>query len=1005
MPALLAAASIAATMLPYDLRCEALTEPLAIQTAQPQLSWKLQAVESSARNLHQTAYRILAATDPKFLSTRRADLWDSGRVDSTDTTGILYSGRALGSRTRCYWKVRIWDQNGRASDWSATASFGTGLMKQSDWKGSWIHGPKPSQQEDILDGASWIWSEGSIRGNMAAGTHRFRRSVTIGSVRAARMLVTADNTFVLTLNGHEICRTTDPERWSSVQSIDIRPFLTVGRNDFEIEATNVAPSPAGVIAAIELIDGDGRRSVVKSDSSWTTERGTAIMLGPNGIQPWGKVRANQFLVSPALYFRKAVKISKSVRRATAFVTALGIVDFTIDGARVSDDLFTPGWPDYRKRVYYRAFDVTAKCAKGSHEFGAVLGQGWYSGYVAWAAQREHYGDTPMFRAQVELEFDDGTRATYATGSDWLVASGPILDEHFLHGEKFDARIEPHNWRPSVAGRDAVPIEAFPGDPVRAYQTLKPVKIWKHGDGKYLADFGQNLTGFVRLKLSESAGTKITIRHGERLDSKGNLYVENLRLAQAIDSYICKGKADEWNPRFTFHGFQYIEISGLKRMPKDGEFSAVAISSATPESGTLKTSDPMLGKLLRNAWWTQKMNFVDIPTDCPQRDERLGWTGDAQAYIRTATYFSDVQAFFNKWLVALDDSQGQDGNYPKVAPEISHLDDGGPAWADAGVICPMTAYDVYGDRVLLARHYPNMRRFVEFCRKRSKPDLLPPASFHCYGDWLSINADTPSDVIATAYFAGSVELVARAAHELGKRADEEELRALHNQIRHAFQEAYVGADGKVEGDTQCAFVLALAFDLLDEPQTRLAAQRLVADIEKRGWHLSTGFVGTRDLMHVLSKIGRNDVALRLLHNTTFPSWGFTIANGATSIWERWDGWTPEHGFQDPGMNSFAHYAYGAVAGWMFKALGGISELEPGYRRILVAPILDPKLSRVECSYDSVRGPISMKLHVSKGKVSMTVRIPPNTSAEVRVPRIDGSFKRVEIGSGTWNFSAS
>ncbi len=529
----------------------------------------------------------------------------------------------------------------------------------------------------------------------------------------------------------------------------------------------------------------------------------------------------------------------------------------------------------------------------------------------------------------------------------------------------------------------------------------------------MLDMGQNLAGFVRIKVKGQKGQKITLRFAERLNPDGTFYTTNLRGARAIDTYICKGEGVEtWAPRFTFHGFQFVEVTGLGHKPSADEVVAIAISSDTPNVGSFTTSDAMINKLVKNAWWTQRMNFIDVPTDCPQRDERLGWTGDAQAYVRTATMLTDVQPFFTKWLESLDDAQREDGQYPMVAPLKVAGDDGGPAWADAGVICPWVIYDAYDDPDLLAKHYPQMKKFIEFCVKRSTPDLLPPKQFHCFGDWLSINANTPHEVIYTAYFAGSARIVGQAAKALGKLEEAQYYEELYRKVRSAFQKAYVQSDGRVHGDTQCGYVLALAFDLLDEPQAKAAADRLVADIERRGWHLSTGFVGTRDIMHVLSKIGRNDVAFRLLHNKTFPSWGFTIVNGATSIWERWDGWTPEKGFQDPGMNSFAHYAFGAVVGWMFDQPAGIRNISPGYANVLVAPQLDPNLKWLRSSYDSVRGPIVSEWSVNGKKLSMKVVIPPNVRATVVVPAAnassgqginsqgDGTF---HVGSGEYTFT--
>ena len=998
--------NIAGTLQAYDLRCESLTDPLAIDSTTPQLSWKLKSRDQDSKNLSQSGYRILVASSPKLLDQSKPDLWDSGIVKSSSTFGVKYNGKPLGSRSHCWWKIEVLDQNGGVSTWTAPAMFAIGLLDPSDWKGDWIHGEKPLPASDNLSSAQWIWDSADARSSAPEGSKKFRRTFVASKGESARIILSADDQFVVRLNNKVIAKSSGEDSWRRPTTVELTDGLLVGENHIEVEVTNSSPSPAGLLAALELRFHD-QINVTPSDEKWTVGGSPAVVLGKNGISPWGKISLHPIVEAPAQYFGKEFVVSKPVRRATAFVTALGIVDFAVNGKRVTEDLFTPGWTDYAKRTYYRAFDVTNLIRTNSNSISAVLGQGWYAGYVAWGAQRNHWGDTPMLRAQVEVEYADGSSSTIATGPDWSVGRGPIRDEHFLHGEKYDARFPipsvSSNRKMAEVAHPTTSLEAFPGSPVSSYKTLTAKSVTEVRPGVYLLNYGQNLSGFVRLSVREKAGTKIVIRHGERLDAKGQLYTDNLRLAQATDSYTCSGVGTEvWNPRFTFHGFQYIEVSGLTKAPSKSAFKAIAISSSTPESGTLVTSDPMLNKLVSNAWWTQKMNFVDIPTDCPQRDERLGWTGDAQAYVRTATYFSDVQPFFNKWLVALDDSQRSDGQYPQVAPVLAGLADGGPAWADAGVICPMTIYDVYGDKEMLARHYPQMKKFIEFCRARSKANLLPPDQYHCFGDWLNIGANTPNDVITQSYFAGSTALVARAAHELKLYGEEAYYKDLHQRIKEAFVKAYVTPDGRVKGDTQCSYVLALGFDLLDAKIAKLAGDHLIKDIEKRDWHLSTGFVGTRDLLHVLSKIGRNDVAYRLLHNTTFPSWGFPIKNGATSIWERWDGWTPDKGFQDAGMNSFAHYAYGAVAGWMFKTIGGISESEPGYGRIVIAPAIDPNLSLANTVYQSVRGPIKVSWTRQGKAFNLSVDVPPNVAAEVRVPSVSGKVTSHLVGSGHWEF---
>lgn len=713
----------------------------------------------------------------------------------------------------------------------------------------------------------------------------------------------------------------------------------------------------------------------------------AKWIGYDAIRP-GTPDADKLVLPPAKYLRHEFAVGKKVKRALAHVSALGSIDLFLNGKQLSDELFSPGWTDYQKRIYYRTFDVTKLLKGGANAVGALLGDGWYSAYIGYGHNRDHYGKNPRAFVQIEIQYADGTTDTVGTGADWKANRGPIHYSDFLMGEHYDARDEltgwtqagynDSAWKAVDVNADVIKnpnLESHPGVPVRPYQVLKAKTITKQGD-KYVINYGQNLSGFCQIKVQGKKGQKITIRHAERLNPDGTIYTINLRSAKATDTYICKGEGVEvWSPRFTFHGFQYVEVSGLTEAPSKDTVTAIAISSETPNSGVMTTSDKMLNQLISNAWWTQRMNFVDIPTDCPQRDERLGWTGDAQAYIRTATLTTDVQAFFHKWLVALDDGQRADGQYPMVAPVKVAGDDGGPAWADAGVICPWTIYDVYGDKQTLAKHYPQMKKFVDFSWGRTVNNL-PPAQFHCFGDWVSINANTPNDVIFQAYLVYSTHLLAESAKVLGKLSEAATYAAKCETAKAAFRSAYIEKDGKIKGHTQCGYVLAIAFDIVTGKDLDNAAKYLVEDIKARGDVLSTGFVGTRDIMNALAKIGRYDVAFTLLHQTKFPSWGFTIKNGATSIWERWDGWTPEKGFQDPGMNSFAHYAFGAVVGWVKEHVGGIRNASAGYGDIVVEPRFDPNLNWSKYTFESVRGPITCNWSRSGKQVTVTVVTPPN-----------------------------
>ncbi len=599
--------------------------------------------------------------------------------------------------------------------------------------------------------------------------------------------------------------------------------------------------------------------------------------------------------------------------------------------------------------------------------------------------------------QLEMELADGTVRTVATDGSWKRSFGPYLEGEFLAGETYDARREMPGW--SAPGFDdsawkpvavtesiAAALEPEPGVPVVKTGELKPIAITEPKPGAYVFDLGQNFAGFARLKASGPAGTKITLRFVEMLNPDGTIYTTNLRGARATDTYILKGQGEEvYEPRFTFHGFRYVEVTGYPGKPGPEAITGVAINSATPMVGSFECSSPMVNQLYSNILWTQRANFISVPTDCPQRDERLGWTGDAQVFIRAATYNADVSAFFTKWLVDLEDAQDEAGGFPDVAPRIVATGTGTAAWGDAGTICPWTIYQVYGDVRVLDEHYDAMCRWVEYCRTNSK-DLLRPAAG--YGDWLSVEAETPKDVLATAYFAYSTHLTARAAEVLGKADDAKKYRELFGQIKAAFNRAYVADDGRIKGDTQTAYVLALWFDLLPPEKRAAAIGYLAADIRKRDNHLSTGFNGTAYLMPTLSATGNTQLAYRLLLNETYPSWGYSIKHGATSIWERWDGWTAEKGFQDPGMNSFAHYSFGAVSRWMFQTVAGIDTDGPGFRRLILKPQPAEGLTWVKATYRSLHGEIAAAWKTGDdGSFTFEATVPPNTTATVYLPAAD------------------
>ena len=997
-------------------RCEYRVDPLGVDAVQPRLSWILQ---SDVRGEAQTAYHVLVASSAALLKKGTGDLWDSGKVATADSTAIVYAGKPLASGQACFWKVKVWGRDGRDSGWSKPAMWSMGLLKTGDWKAEWIGFDKPRATElpeAPFGEAKWIWHAADPA--VAPKCHRLFVSEFVLPenvvVDKADLFIAADDSCKFVINSSQVASLTG---WNPAQDVDIRNRIKPGRNDLRAEVQNATASPAGLIAKLIVTSTDGRTFTHVTDGSWKTlaqpgaywhnrQLDTATwpaarVLGDYGLAPWGKLKAG-LILPPPVYLRTAFALDKKVARATLYATGLGLFDLYLNGARVTEDYFNPGWTDYSKRVHYRAYDVTDRVKRGANAVGAIVADGWYSGYVGFGHNRDHYGTKPRVRAQLNLEFTDGTSAVVATGPQWKAATGALREADFLMGETYDARLEPRGWDAAGfddskweavnTGAEVNPVlEAHPGPAVRAIAEFKAQAITEPKKGVWVLNLGQNFAGVPRLQIKGEPGQPITLRFAERLNPDGTIYTANLRSARATDTYICRGKGTEvWQPRFTFHGFQYIEITGLKQPLKGDTVIGVALSSDTPVVGSFICSDPMLNKLHNNGYWTQRMNFIDIPTDCPQRDERLGWTGDAQVYIRTATLNCDVQAFFTKWLVDLcEDGQRADGQFPMIAPVKVAGPDGGPAWSDAGVICPWTIYAVYGDTRILAQHYDAMARYIAFCKNRCTSEMLPPAKYHCFGDWLSIKADTPKDIIFMAYFAQCTRLMARTAEVLGKTGDAANYNALFAQIKAAFNKAYVAPDGRIKGDTQTCYVLALVNDLVDGEKAEQAAKYLVENIEARDNHLSTGFIGTKDLMLALAKIGRNDVAYRLIHNDTFPSWGFSIKHGATTIWERWNGWTPEEGFGDPGMNSFAHYSFGAVYQWMAENIGGIRTDTPAYKHIIIAPQPGGKLTSAQASYDSIHGRIATAWKKDGEKFTLDVTIPANTTATVHVPAREGA----------------
>jgi alpha-L-rhamnosidase len=714
-------------------------------------------------------------------------------------------------------------------------------------------------------------------------------------------------------------------------------------------------------------------------------------------------------LAPSPYLRRSFEVKSAVRRARLYATARGVYELSLSGVRVGSDVLVPGWTDYRKRIQYQTYDVTGLLQTGENVLGGILGDGWYAGFVGFDPKRRgaHYGVHTQLLAQLNIEYEDGTRESIATDGSWKWSNGPILFSDLLMGESYDARQEIPGWdRPGfddsgwygvgVEETDATRLVAQPDEGVRVTGEVEAKNLTRPKSGVYVFDMGQNMVGWARLLVEGEPGTAVRMRFAEALNPDGSIYTENLRSARQTDTYVLKGEGEEvYEPRFTFHGFRYIEVTCYPGEPPLDAMIGRVVHSDTPLAGSFECSSPMINKLQKNIVWGQRGNFLSIPTDCPQRDERLGWTGDAQVFVRTASYNMDVAAFFAKWMVDVEDAQSPEGAFPDIAPLLEgsgllDLSRGAPAWGDAGIIVPWTIYHTYGDTRIVERHYDAMTRWMDYLSD-ANPGLLRKNKLgNNYGDWLSPKGDnTPKDLLATAYWAYDAKLMAGMAKAIGRGEDAKGYEELFGSIREAFVRAYVAPDGRVEGDTQTGYVLALRMDLLPEESRPAAAEHLVRAIEREDWHLSTGFAGVGYLCPVLTETGYTDVAYRLLNNETYPSWGYTIKYGATTIWERWDGWTEENGFQSPNMNSFNHYSLGSVGEWLYRYVAGVDQgpQSSGYKQIIIRPRPGGGMTSAKAEYDSVHGRIESNWKIEDERFELRVVVPANTTATVHVPALD------------------
>jgi len=759
-------------------------------------------------------------------------------------------------------------------------------------------------------------------------------------------------------------------------------------------------------------------------SGWSTPASfeLGLLSAKDWSAKWIRPAADLPELESASWLRREFTVSSPVTRARLYVTARGLFEVHLNGKQVGRDAFTPGWTSYANRIDTHTYDITSSIHEGPNAIGAILGTGWYAGKIGFRGEKNRYGSQPELLLQLEIQHADGSSFTLVSDEQWKSTfNGPIRDSSIYNGENYDANLDLGAW--STAGYDdqswstvsansdlgKAALVPKPFAPVRVTEELQTISVTEPEPGRFVFDLGQNMVGYPELKIPVEKGQTITMRFAEMLNPDGTMYTANYRAAKSTNTYTAAKTATiTWKPTFTFHGFRYVELSGLKPgvKPQPDWVKGLVLRTDIPQIGTFESSHAKLNQLQSNIMWGQRGNFLDIPTDCPQRDERMGWTGDAQAFCSTSMFNFDSHAFWKSWLGSMRDDQLDSGKIPVVIPDVFPGPDS-PGWMDAATIVPWNVYVRTGDREVLSDNFEMMEGLVRFYRGKSKKHLIPKIT--AFGDWLQPYAkdnkgDTPFEFLGSAFYAYSARILADSAKVLGRTDDEKKYRSEANAVKRAIQARYFDKNGKLKNapETQTAYVLAIEFDLIPKALRPNATKHLLRLIHEADGHLRTGFLGTPYLTRVLDENGSAETAFSLLFKETYPSWFYSINQGATTMWERWDSYTKENGFHPQGMNSFNHYAYGAIGEWMYERVAGLAPdpAHPGYKHFFVRPLIGGPLTSASASLETPYGKARSSWTLQGETIEMSVEVPPNSTATIEFP--NGKPNQT-VGAGEHRFT--
>ena len=1024
----------AAAVRPRQLRCEYRVNPQGIDATEPRLSWVLTPVNPKARSLRQTAYRILVASSDTALRSNTGDLWDSGKTGSPDSIHIVYRGKPLNSGVAAYWKVQVWDQDGQASVWSAEAQWSMGLLRAQDFQGKWIGRDEAGVYKDAgsvyqaLEHAQWIWDTPNAQTKAPAGDRYFRAVFTVPAgrkVKRATAIIGADQRCDAWFNGEKVAGASNA---AMPQDHDVTALLRSGENLIAALANHPrADTPAGLIGAVKIEFESGEPLLYQSGNQWRAiakvEDGwekpgyldsawqAAKELGAYGMAPWkeaGYIGAHRL---PARMLRKEFAVDKKVRRANVYFSGQGTSELYLNGAKVGDAVLSPGLTDYDKHVLYVTYDVTKQLAQGKNAIGIMLGNGrYYAPRIDIPIRTRDFG-YPKANLQLNVEYEDGSRLSVASDESWkLSVNGPIRANNEYDGEEYDARRELAGWSRAgfddskweaaqTVGAPAGLLSAQMAEPLRVTETLKPLSVKQLKPGVYIYDMGQNLVGWCRLRVNGPKGTQVTLRHAETLEPDGSLYIDNLRSAKATDVYTLKGGGPEvWEPRFTYHGFRYVEVTGFPGEPLAAALEGRVVHDDMDRAGEFTSSSDMLNKIHHNMFWGIRGNYRSIPTDCPQRDERQDWLGDRGQVSRSESYMFDVAAFYSKWMTDLEDSQRPSGSIPDVSPNYWPLYNDDLTWPGTIVFVHGMLYDQYADKRVLGRGYDAMKKWIDYEKTFVKEGLI---SKDQYADWCVPPEDpklihsldparvTDKTLIATSYYYELLRQMSRYARILDKPADAAEFDRLSAAVKDVFQRRFFKLESRMyDNGTQTSSVLPLYFGMVPEDFRPAVVETLVRNIEQKSdGHVGTGLVGAQWLMRTLSDNGQADLAYKIATQKTYPGWGYMVEQGATTVWELWNGNTA-----DPAMNSGNHVMQiGDLAVWMYEYLAGIraDPENPGFRHAIIRPYPAGDLTFVKGTHKTMYGALSSSWKRAQGQFTLDITVPANTTATVWVPAKDAA----------------